>query len=143
MIVRDDRPFERRVGEALAGMLDERGIALQVDRLSPDRLDATVARGDWDLRIALVRPPLPGRGPLVGAALAAAGQTDRARRLATQLGDAEVAAEAARQLDVLVLGQERLLLHHRADLRGFGFDGMGRLTLADASFARSRPEAAR
>lgn len=143
MIVRDDRPFERRVGEALAGMLDERGIALQVDRLSPDRLDATVARGDWDLRIALVRPPLPGRGPLVGAALAAAGQTDRARRLATQLGDAEVAAEAARQLDVLVLGQERLLLHHRADLRGFGFDGMGRLTLADASFARSRPEATR
>ncbi|HBQ11559.1 MAG TPA: hypothetical protein DEF51_10470, partial [Myxococcales bacterium] len=59
------------------------------------------------------------------------------RTLATQLGDASVAAEAARQLDVLVLGHERLLLHHRADLRGFGFDGQGRLTLADASFARA------
>ncbi len=137
MLVREDRPFERRIAEALAGMLDERGVTLQVERLSADRLVAVVARGDWDLRLAMVRPPLPGRGPLVGAALAAAGQTDRARTLATQLGDASVAAEAARQLDVLVLGHERLLLHHRADLRGIGFDGQGRLTLADASFARA------
>ena len=136
MAVRASRSLETRIAEAVAGMLDERGVRLQVDRLSDDRYDAAIARGEWDLRLATVRPPLPGRGPLAAAALAAAGQTDRARQLAASLDDAEPAAQVARDLDVMILGHERIVLHHRADLVGARFDGLGRFALAHLSFAR-------
>jgi MarR-like DNA-binding transcriptional regulator SgrR of sgrS sRNA len=137
MLMRGGHPLEARLAEALAGMLDERGVRLVVERASPDAYDAAVDGGGWDLRLARVRAPLPGRGPLVGAALAAAGQTDRARRVAAALDDAELAATEARTLGALVLGHERVVLHHRADLTGVELDATGRLRLADVSFARA------
>jgi len=136
MVVREHRELELRVAESIAGMLDEHGIRLQVERVSAARYPAEVSRGQWDLRLASVRPPLPGRGPMVGAALASAGQLDRARAFAAQMWQPEVANQSARELDVMVLGHERVELHHRADLRGLRVDSLGRLTLADASFAR-------
>lgn len=136
MPVREDRPRELLAAEAIAGMLDERGIHLTVERMPPDRYERAIARSQWDLRIARVRPPLPGRGAMAGAALAAAGQLDRARTLVPTLGAAEVANETAASLDAMVLGNERLVLHHRADLRQLRVDTLGRLSLADLSFAR-------
>ena len=73
---------------------------------------------------------------MAGAALAASGQLDRARALVPRLGHPEVANRTARQLDAMVLGHERVVLHHRADVRRLSFDSLGRLSLADASFAR-------
>ncbi len=140
MLVRADSPFEARLGEAMAGLLDEHGVRLAVERVADARYEAAVARGDWDLRLALARPPLPLRGARVGAALAAAGQLDRARRMALSLDDAEAAARAARSLGAMVIGHERIVLHHRADLVDLRFDVLGRLDLADLSFARP-PEA--
>lgn len=137
MPVREDRAREVLAAEAIAGMLDERGIHLTVERMSADRYERAIARSQWDLRIAVVRPPLPGRGPMAGAALAAAGQLDRARTLVPTLGQPEVANETAASLDAMVLGHERLVLHHRADLRQLRIDPLGRLSLADLSFARA------
>lgn len=136
MLVREDRALELRIAEAIAGMLDEHGVRLRVERVGASRYRSDVASGRWDLRLALVRPPLPGRGPMVGAALAATGQIDRARALVSRLGRADVANRTARQLDAMVLGHERIVLHHRADLRGLRIDPLGRLTLGDTSFAR-------
>ena len=136
MPVRDDRPRELRAAEAIAGMLDERGVELTVDRLSESRYEAAIRRGQWDLRVARVRPPLPGRGAMAGAALAAAGQLDRARNLVPQLGSAEVANRVSQNLGAMVLGHERIVLHHRADLVGLSIDPLGRLSLADTSLAR-------
>lgn len=140
MVVRSGRPLEDRLAEAIASMLDERGVRLRVDRLSAERYEAEVARGSWDLRLAVVRPPLPGRGPLAGAALAAAGQTDRARQLAPSLGHPDVAAQTARALPAMVLGHERVALHHRGDLRGVRFDFVGRVPLGELSLARPAEE---
>jgi hypothetical protein len=140
MIVSSARPREGRLAEAIAGMLDERGVRLQVERLSDERYATALKRGRWDLRLAAVRPPLPGRGALAGAALAAAGQTDRARRLVASLGNREVAARTARDLGAMVLGHERIVLHHRADLTGVRFDFLGRLPLSELSFARPEEE---
>lgn len=140
MLARADQALETRLSEAIAGLLDERGVRLTVERVPSERYDAAVQRGAWDLRLALVRPPLPGRGPLVGAALAAAGQIDRARRIALALDDTEATAEAARTLGAMILGHERVVLHHRADLSGLELDALGRVPLADLSFARSLPE---
>ena len=136
MPVRLDRPREVRCAEAIAGMLDERGVHLQVERLSPEGYRSALTRSQWDLRIARVRPPLPGRGAMAGAALAASGQLDRARVLVPMLGNAEVANRTARGLDAMVLGHERIVLHHRADVRHLRIDPLGRLTLGDAAFER-------
>lgn len=135
MPVRAGQPFESRLAEAIAGMLDEHRIRLAVDRVPAERYEATVARGEWDLRLALVRPPLPGLDALVATALAKSGHPDRARRLAE--GDSPGIAGAARNLGAMVLGRERIVLHHRADLRGLSIDERGRISLADVSFARA------
>jgi hypothetical protein len=37
----------------------------------------------------------------------------------------------------MVLGNERIVLHHRADLRQVRIDPLGRLSLADLSFTRT------
>ncbi len=137
MPVRTDRPRELLAAEALAGMLDERGIHLTVERLSPEHCERQIARSQWDLRLARVSPPLPGPGPLAAAALAAAGQLDRARALAPALEQVDLARDAAESLGAMVLGQERIVLHHRADLRQLRLDALGRLSLADLSFTRT------
>ncbi len=139
LLVHDGRPLEGRIAEALAGTLDERGVRVSVERLSEARYDAEVLRGRWDLRLAVVRPPLPGRGPMVGAAFAAAGQIDRARELTASLADPDAATAAARDLGCVVLGHQRVSLHHRADLVGLRIDELGRLDLPAIARAR-RPE---
>src|SRR5690606_27435718 len=107
MPVRTSHSTETRIAEALAGVLDEHGVRLEVERLGDERYDAAITRGDWDLRLAIVHPPLPGVAALAGAALAAAGQIDRARQLAPRLGDPAVAREVAQDLGAMVLGDER------------------------------------
>ena len=134
MLARAAHPLEVRLAEALAGILDEHGVQLEVERVESARYDAAVARGHWDLRLALVRPPLPGEGALVASALAAGDQLDRARRLA--LDDTAAVTAGARELGAMVLGHERVVLHHRADVIGLTLDASGRVPLADLSFAR-------
>ncbi|MGE3629653.1 MAG: hypothetical protein AB7P00_07050 [Sandaracinaceae bacterium] len=137
MPVHADRPVEVRLAEAVAGMLDERGIHLAVERLSEARYDALIARGQWDLRLSAVRPPLPGRSAMVAAALAAAGQLDRARALAGVLGESDQASDEARTMSCVVLGYERIVLHYDANVVGLELDLRGRLSLADASLRRT------
>jgi hypothetical protein len=137
VLAQSGHPMESRLAEVLAGMLDERGVRLVVEHVTPSDYPAAVERGGWDLRFARVHAPLPGRGALVGAALASAGQLDRARRMAAALDDAAAVATEARGLGAMVLGHERVVLHHRADLAGVELDAAGRLRLADLSFARA------
>lgn len=127
-------PFAGRLAEALAGILDEAGFALAVERVAPEAL----ARGDADLRIETIAPPLPGPTPLAAAALAATGDDRAARALAAgDLGDASAAAAAAQALRSVVLGHRRDVLYHRADLLGVRFDALGRLVLGDVALART------
>jgi hypothetical protein len=136
MIVRAEQPLEDRIAEALAGLFDEHGVRLDVERTPSTSYDAAITRGDWDLRVAIVRAPLPGDGALVGAALASAGQIDRARRIAPALDDDAATSAAARTLGALVLGRERIVLHHRADIHDMRFDAFGRVPLAELSLER-------
>ena len=127
-----------RLAEALAGVLDERGVALRVEPLALDRYQSAIGSGAWDLRVETVVGPLPGAGAITGAALAAVGQGTAAAALvrAGGLVDAAQAASGARALAAIVLGRRRETLYHRADLAGVGFDPLGRLWLADMHYAR-------
>lgn len=127
-------PLLARVAEALAAMLDERGVGVMLVGAPP--LDAP-APGTWDARLVGVVPPLPGAAALVGAALAAAGRSDAARALAPAVALADTAAattaagSAARTFDALVLGRRRETLYYRAALRDVRFDAVtGALDLA-------------
>jgi hypothetical protein len=139
MIVRAGDPFEIGLAEALAGILDEASIALRVEALPASRYDAAVAAGGWDLRAVTVVPPLPGPTPLAGAALAAAGQLDRARSLAARLTDAEAGTAAARGLDALVLGHRTPVLSHPTTIHGVRFDPLGVLDLGEMYLDRAEP----
>lgn len=127
-----------RLAEALAGVLDERGVRLRVEPLGVDRYQATVDAGAWDLRTETVVAPLPGAGAITGAALAAVGQGPAAAALvrAGGLGEPAAAASGSRALGAIVLGRRRETLYHRADLQGVAFDALGRLSLADVHYAR-------
>ncbi len=136
MPVRTGDAFAGRLAEALAGLLDEAGIALTVDHLTPDAYRAELRASRWDLRIATVMPPLPGPTALVAAAFAATGQDDEARALAsTGLTDPATGRAAAPRLAALVLGRRRDTIYHRADLQ-VTFDALGRLDLPDLCYAR-------
>lgn len=135
-------PLLARVAEAVAAMLDERGVTVVLG--AAPAVDAPAA-GTWDARLVSVLPPLPGPAALVGAALAASGHGDVAHALAatSPLGDATAAAEAARGLDVLVLGRRRETLHYRARLRDVRFDAAtGTLDLAGVWLPRVQLTAA-
>jgi ABC-type transport system substrate-binding protein len=137
MPVPDGDLLRARLAEALAGVLDEAGVALVVEPLDRERYDDAIARGSYDLRLASVLPPLPGRVALVAEALAVAGQEPLARELVrdTGLRDEAPAATAAARLDAIVLGHRQGTLHHRADLRGLRFE-RGRLDLRRIHLAR-------
>ena len=139
MIARAGDPFEIALAEALAGILDEASIALRVEAVPASRYETAVSSGAWDLRAVTVVPPLPGPTPLAGAALAAVGQADRARSLATRLTDVEAGAAAARQLDALVLGHRAPVLSHPTTLLGVRFDPLGRLVFGDMYLDREEP----
>jgi peptide/nickel transport system substrate-binding protein len=127
--------FEAATAQALAAMLDEAGVRVRIEPLSRDRHDEAVREGRWDLRIATVVPPLPDSTSLVAAALAEAGQSDRARSLFSD-SPAEGRTPPTQELDALVLGQRRRRLWHRADLVGARFDHLGRLDLRALSLVR-------
>lgn len=138
LLVREGDDFERRLADAIGGMLDERRVTAQIVPAADDRYESAVTGGGWDLRIAQIVAPLPDPGALVAAALATTGRTAEARTLAASraLFDPRAAAAAAARIDAVVLGRRREVLHHRADLRGIAFDGLGRLSLADLSLER-------
>jgi len=130
--------FAARLAEAIAGVCDESGFTLRVEQLSPQRYASVISSGAWNLRLVTVVPPVPGATPLVGAALAAAGQGSLASRLSDggSLADPSRGVEAAPALEALVLGRRRETLSYRADLGGVRFGRTGILALPSFAFAR-------
>jgi len=68
LLIRAGDPFEARVAEGLVGILDEAGFRLRIERLEEARYAQSRREGRWDLRLATVIPPLPGRSALLAAA---------------------------------------------------------------------------
>ncbi|MEM9192428.1 MAG: hypothetical protein AAGF12_24860 [Myxococcota bacterium] len=137
MLVCTGDAFEARVAEALAGLLDEAGIALTVVELPPDRYRRAIDRGEHDLRLVQLVVPASSPGAVVGAALVAAGQPDRAEALVREgLLRSDRVGSYAEELDAVVLGRRRPALSHRADLGPLAFDAFGRILLDDLFLRR-------
>lgn len=139
LLVHRDDPFEVALADALVAMLDSAGFALRVEAVAQERYAVTLRGGRWDLRIATVTPPLPGRTAMLGAAFAAAGQTGEAEAIARlpNLVDPRDGDAAAPRLAALVLGRRRDALFHGRRLLGVrSFDGAGRLDVANLHLER-------
>jgi len=99
-----------------------------------------VARGDCDMWIGQIAAPVGIPAVWWGAAFAA-GNEDWARRklAAGAIDPGAAAAEFRRTLPVVPLMFRSLLIWHRNEVHGLGFDASGRPALADLYWFRAPP----
>lgn len=146
ILVDRTRLDDREVAERVVRALDKLGLAATITELDAAELVTRVARGDGDLWIGQLAAPGTTPPLLWGAVFAAGGDRWVERRLAAgDLDPARARAEFAARLPILPLLHRAVRLHHRADVRGVGFDASARPTFADLFFfgepARSRRKA--
>ena len=128
----DTRPDDREIALRVSRGLDRLSIPSSIEVVPADKLRERVQRGECDLWIGQLAEPLGVAAAWWGAAFAA-GNDDwvRAHLAAGPLDPAAVAAEFARKLPIIPLMFRSLLVWHRSDVHGLGFDASGRPGLAD------------
>jgi len=139
LLARAGHPLEAALAQALAAMLDDAGVLVEVRTADAEAYDQALAGGRYDLRLETIVPPLLSPSGMLGAAFAATGQAGQARALARlpNLIVPQPARQAAARLDALVLGRRSDVLTHPRDLGGVeahAFDGL--LHLADLYLRR-------
>lgn len=140
IIIDETRPDDREIALRVSRGLDKLGIGSAIEVLTADRMRARVAAGECDLWIGQLAAPLRSQTAWWGAAFAA-GNDDwvRGQLAAGPLDPAAVAAEFARRLPIVPLMFRSVLIWHRKEVRGLGFDATGRPGLADLYWFRGKP----
>jgi peptide/nickel transport system substrate-binding protein len=132
IIIDDTRPDDREIALRVSRGLDRLGIGSSIEVVPADRLRDRVQRGDCDLWIGQLAEPLGVSTAWWGAAFAAGGDGWVGAQLAAgPLDMAAATTEFARRLPIIPLMFRSLLIWHRSDVHGLGFDGAGRPGLAD------------
>lgn len=99
-----------------------------------------MARGACDLWIGQLAAPITVAAAWWGAAFAAGGDGwAQARLAAGALDPGEAGRRFALRLPIVPLMFRSLLMWHRTEVRGLGFDASGRPGLADLYWFRPRP----
>jgi peptide/nickel transport system substrate-binding protein len=139
IIIDETRPDDREIALRVSRGLDRLGIASSIEVVPADKLRERVQRGECDLWIGQLAEPLGVATAWWGAAFAA-GNNDwvRAQLAAGPLDPAAVAAEFARRLPIIPLMFRSLLVWHRGDVHGLGFDASGRPGLADLYWFKAK-----
>jgi peptide/nickel transport system substrate-binding protein len=132
IIVDETRPDDREIALRVSRGLDKLGIGSTIEAVAADKLADRVQRGDCDLWIGQLALPLTVAAAWWGAAFAA-GNDDWAReKLAAGALDLAAAAKAfLDRLPIVPLMFRSVLIWHRTDVHGLGFDASGRPGLAD------------
>ena len=138
IVVDASRPDDREDAERVVRALDKLGIAATITTVDAPTLAARVERGSFDLYV----------GQLAVASWGAAfelGGDPWPRTMFAAVGvidPAQARPRFAKDLPIVPLYFRALRVDLRSDLRGFGFDGIGRLDLADV-FQFGAPRKAR
>jgi peptide/nickel transport system substrate-binding protein len=139
IIIDDTRPDDREIALRVSRGLDKLGIGSSIEVVPAERMRNRVRVGDCDLWIGQLAEPLGVATAWWGAAFAA-GNDDwaRAQLAAGPLDGAAAAAELARKLPIVPLMFRSLLVWHRSDVRGLGFDASGRPGFADLYWVKGK-----
>jgi hypothetical protein len=134
------RPDDREIALRVSRALDKLGIGFTIEAVAADQLRDRAARGDCDLWIGQIAAPITVAAAWWGAAFAA-GHDDWAqtRLAAGAIDTAAATVEFARRLPIVPLMFRSLLVWHRADVRGLGFDASSRPGLADLYWVKGKP----
>jgi peptide/nickel transport system substrate-binding protein len=134
------RPDDRELALRVSRGLDRLGIGFTIEAVPAEQLRGCVARGECDLWIGHVAAPISVAAAWWGAAFAA-GNDDWAqvRLAAGPLDPAAAAVEFARRLPIVPLMFRSLLVWHRTDVHGLGFDAVARPGLADLYWLKAKP----
>ena len=137
LLVEEDDAF----GVFLAPQIqrDLSAVGLPVNRVLASSAEARtrLAAGNWDMRLQTLAPVSPDAILQLGQILAFGGLRSEAARLVEKasLARREEVMRAtkalASELPVIPLCARRARLHHRTNIRGASYDGIGRLSLAD------------
>lgn len=130
VLIDETRLDDRAVAEKVVAALYRLGVRAHITAVPAARFAARVDRGECDLYIGQLAPPVPSADVATVAAFAAGGD----RWLDSLLASRPVSAAQAQtwfteRLPVLPLFHRSVRVHHRADVRGVGFDPLTRLSL--------------
>lgn len=134
ILVEDTRPDDREIAERVLRALDKLGISSTITALPAVTMRDRVSKGACDLYVGQLAAPMTSAVAWWGAAFAAGGDDWFAQRLAGAPLDAAATAKAfAERMPVVPLMFRAVHLWFRTDLRGVGFDALGRVGFAGVS----------
>jgi peptide/nickel transport system substrate-binding protein len=140
IIIDDTRPDDREIALRVSRGLDKLGMGSSIEVVPAERMRMRVRVGDCDLWIGQLAEPLGLAPAWWGAAFAAGGDEWVGVQLgAGPLDPDKAAARLALRLPILPLMFRSLLLWHRSDVRGLGFDASGRPGFADLYWVKGKP----
>jgi len=140
IIIDETRPDDREIALRVSRGLDKLGIGAAIEAVTADKLRERAGRGDCDLWIGQLGAPISVAVAWWGAGFAAGNDDWVVRQLAAgALDPAAVAGAFAARLPIVPLMFRSLLVWHRTDLHGLGFDASGRPGLADLYWFKARP----
>jgi len=140
IVIDETRPDDRELALRVSRGLDKLGIGFTIEAVAADKLRDRAARGDCDLWIGQLAAPITVASAWWGAAFAAGGDDWAVTRLTAGTLDSGEAGKAfAARLPIVPLMFRSLLVWHRTDVHGLGFDASGRPRLADLYWQKARP----
>jgi hypothetical protein len=126
------RPDDLEIALRVSRGLDRLGIGFTIEAVAPEKLRDRASRGDCDLWIGQLAAPISIATAWWGAAFAAGNDGWFATWLGAGAPDTgEVTRQFASRLPIVPLMFRSLLVWHRAEVRGLGFDASARPGLAD------------
>ena len=139
IVVDETRPDDREIALRVSRGLDKLGIGFTIEAVAADKLRERIARGTCDLWIGQLAAPITVAAAWWGAAFAAGNDSwVQLRLVAGALDPGEVARQFAVRLPIVPLMFRSLLVWHRSEVHGLGFDASGRPGLADLYWFKDR-----
>jgi peptide/nickel transport system substrate-binding protein len=140
IIIDQTRPDDRELALRVSRGLDKLGIGFTIEAVAADKLRDRVAQGACDLWIGQLAAPIGFAVAWWGMAFAAGNDGwVQARLAAGALDPADVAKQFADRLPIVPLMFRSLVIWHRTDVHGLGFDALGRPMLADLYWWKGKP----
>ena len=140
IVIDETRPDDREIALRVSRGLDKLGIGFTIEAVAADKLRDRALRGDCDLWIGQLAAPITVATAWWGAAFAAGNDGWAQAELAAGVLDPAAAAAAfASRLPIVPLMFRSLLIWHRSDVHGLGFDAAGRPGFAELYWFKGKP----